>query len=68
MVVGVGGRHDPLAGLRTELRLSAATLPDVMIGVVDGIPDLAHPLLHSARLEIAKERSRVGWRPRHDQQ
>jgi cyanobactin maturation PatA/PatG family protease len=43
---------DPLAGLRLALADAAGGVRSVKIGIIDGVPDLAHPALQDAAIEI----------------
>jgi cyanobactin maturation PatA/PatG family protease len=43
---------DVLAGLRSALADAAGGIRSVKIGIIDGLPDLAHPALHGAEVEI----------------
>jgi cyanobactin maturation PatA/PatG family protease len=43
---------DPLDGIRLALADALPGSSDVLIGVVDGVPDLAHPALKSASVDV----------------
>jgi cyanobactin maturation PatA/PatG family protease len=43
---------DPLANIRAALAAAAPGLPSVKIGVVDGLPDLTHPALRGAGIDV----------------
>lgn len=56
--------HDPLADLRTALRNAGPGLDSVKIGIVDGLPDLTHPALQQASLEVITSMVPEGsWAP-----
>jgi cyanobactin maturation PatA/PatG family protease len=43
---------DALAGVRLALADAAGGVPSVKIGIIDGLPDLTHPALQGAAIEI----------------
>ncbi|WP_316195747.1 PatA/PatG family cyanobactin maturation protease [Bradyrhizobium sp. SZCCHNRI3052] len=51
MLHALGNIGDPLAGVRDGLKNVYPGIPDVLIGVVDGMPDLSHPSLQRANIE-----------------
>lgn len=44
--------RDPFLGVRTALTSCGPGLPSVSIGIVDGLPDLSHPALRDASIDI----------------
>jgi cyanobactin maturation PatA/PatG family protease len=64
--IRIGGRRedDGLAGLRSALADAVPGDPSVKIGVIDGLPDLTHPALQSASIEILEMMVPAGcWAP-----
>jgi cyanobactin maturation PatA/PatG family protease len=47
-----GPVHDPLSDLRAALGSAGSGLSSVKIGIVDGLPDLTHPALQHASIEV----------------